>query len=178
MSASVKSDDKHRTRIVVSNKESRGKIEYMLGPRKKKRAWKTKATTIGAKGVQYELLGNMSVNKWGDEEESNPDTSMTPEQVTDASLERGNIVENINKQEKSRKRKLFLDRWDSHLDQGKVKKTKKDKEKNNSFASGQVPKNNVFQRIQTGLQKMNKGKPKGFTTRRKGKYSGNSRASF
>ena len=176
MSASVKSDDKHRTRIVVSNKESRGKIEYMLGPRKKKRAWKTKATTIGAKGVQYELLGNMSVNKWGDEEESNPDTSMAPEEVTDVSLERGNIVENINKQEKSRKRKLFLDRWDSHLDQGKVKKTKKDKEKN-SFASGQVPKNNVFQRIQTGLQKMNKGKPKGFT-RRKGKYSGNSRASF
>lgn len=121
-SASFKSDDSHRTRIVVGSKESRGKIEVMYGPRKKK-SWKSKAATVGAKGSQYELLGNLTVNKWGDEEEtlgSQADQSNKSEEVPGVSHERGRIVEKMNKQEKSRKRRMYLDRWDSLLDQGKV----------------------------------------------------------
>ena len=76
---------------------------------------------------------------------------------------RRQIIAKIHKEETSRKRKHHLDRWDAHLDQGRLKKTKKDKEKNKqASAFGQFPKNNVFQKIQSSVSRMKRGKPKGF----------------
>jgi hypothetical protein len=72
---------------------------------------------------------------------------------------------------------MHLDRWDSHLDQGKMKKVKEARDPQIYFPTTSTePKKNIFQRIQTGVQKMSRGKPKGQfrpkanTTNKKRKY--------
>jgi len=104
------------------------------------------------------------VSRWDDEDDNGSNTN----QKTVAG-DRNNIVQGMEKQERSRKRRMFLDRWDSILDQGKTKKVKRDQETKYSFGN-QNPKKNVFQRIQSGIQSMNRGKAKGLF-RRKGKGS-------
>jgi ubiquitin C-terminal hydrolase len=118
-----KQQETNRTRVVVGRKDSRGKIQVMLGPRKKK-MWKSKVATVGAKGAAFDLLGNLSVSKWGNEEDSKPKSEgnksiKSEEEVV--SQERERIVKKISKQEKSRKRKHHLDRWDAQLDLGRVR---------------------------------------------------------
>mmetsp|Transcript_36148 Transcript_36148/g.87407 ORF Transcript_36148/g.87407 Transcript_36148/m.87407 type:complete len:1127 (-) Transcript_36148:2632-6012(-) len=149
-----------RTRVVLDRKDARGKIQVMMGPKKKKH-WQSKVTTVGAKGDGFDLLGNLSVSKWDDED----DTPVGDSQATSkspTSSERQQIIKKINKNEKSRKRKHHLDRWDAHLDQGRMKKTKEDKANNQASMFGQFPKNNVFQKIQSSVSRMKRGKPKGF----------------
>ena len=116
-SATANVDQKvNRTRVVMGRADSRGKVKVMLGPRKKRR-WAAKATTSGAKGAAFDLLGNMGVSRWDDEDDNGSNTN----QKTVAG-DRNNIVQGMEKQERSRKRRMFLDRWDSILDQGKVRK--------------------------------------------------------
>jgi ubiquitin carboxyl-terminal hydrolase 36/42 len=203
--AALKDDSKesHRTRVVLSRADSRGKVKVMLGPRKK-RSWKTRVPTSGVKGAAFELLGNTGVSTWDDEDDQGGDSKRKASNGC-----RSNIVGKMDKQERSRKRKMHLDRWDALLDQGKVreparvafylfgdarrlshpicnhcdqtKKMKQNSESNDDSFVSQVPKKNVFQRIQSGIQSMNRGKAKGlFRQKDKGSKAGSkaSKSSF
>ena len=111
-----KQKESNRTRVFLGGSDSRGKVKIMLGPRKK-RSWKSKASTSGAKGAAFELLGNTGVSRWDeDDHEQGSDPKQKP-----SNAGRSNIVGSMEKQERSRKRKMHLDRWDSLLDQGKVR---------------------------------------------------------
>jgi len=67
----------------------------------------------------------------------------------------------MEKQEKSRKRKMHLDKWDSALDEGRTKKVKTAKANDDHLGSSIDPKKNQFQRIQSSIQRMNRGRAKG-----------------
>ncbi|CAJ1966830.1 unnamed protein product [Cylindrotheca closterium] len=149
-----------RTRVILDRKDAREKIQVMMGPKKKKH-WQSKAATVGAKGDGFDLLGNLSVSKWDDEDDTPVGDSQSPSKSS-TSAERQKIIAKIHKHESSRKRKHHLDRWDAHLDQGRLKKTKQDKANKQASMFGQFPKNNVFQKIQSSVSRMKKGKPKGF----------------
>ena len=93
----------------------------MMGPRKRK-AWISKHAATAKKESSFQLLGSIGVSKWDDEETK--DDGIAPQTGNTTALEaRGQIVAKIEKQEKTRKRKMHLDRWDSVLDQGKVSYT-------------------------------------------------------
>lgn len=118
-----KQPEGNRTRVFVGRTDSRGKIQVMLGPRKKK-MWKSKVEAVGAKGAAFDLLGNLGVSKWGEGEDNKPMSGgeiVVDSTIEGISRERGRIIEKITKAEKSRKRKHHLDRWDAHLDQGRVR---------------------------------------------------------
>jgi hypothetical protein len=180
-----------RTRVVLDQGPSRGKVEVMLGPRKMRRGWKPKAFMRGDRSKGSDLLGNLGVSKWDDDAGGKEQNTVSEQHASKGQIDRGRIVKEIEKQERSRKRRMHLDRWDASLDQGKVSKqacfinrllffwsllnmiinypltqTKKMKSKNNEedewIGSSKDPKKNVFQRIQTGIQSMNRGKAKGF----------------
>ena len=183
--------DARRTKVLLDGSESRGKVRVMLGPRRR-RSWQSKTVTASkAKGSGFELLGNRTISKWDEAEE--PETSGKLYRRNKVSRERSQIVASIEKQERSKKRKMHLDRWDSVLDQGRVrkayleflllannlspqkrfgfaffptlpqaKKMKTNKLENQDMYQNHNPKQNVFQRIQLGMQRMNKGKAKGF----------------
>jgi hypothetical protein len=136
----------------------------MMG--KKKRAWASKASPASSvsRGHDYDLLGNVGVKRWDQEEDDVDDVEQrkkmtSPTQGGDQS--RGNhhkkgrnhIVNQIEKEDRSRKRSMHLDRWDMSLDQGKVKKIKSSKPN----AENDL-KSNSFQRIQDSIRRM-KGKP-------------------
>jgi hypothetical protein len=107
-----------RTRVVFGKAEGRGKVEVMMGPRFKTKAWKP-STVPTAKGQEYDLLGNMKVDAWGDasDDDSPPDARRGQ---TPASNMRAGIVQHVEKKERKRKRQMFVDRWDANLDLGKV----------------------------------------------------------
>ena len=71
----------------------------------------------------------------------------------------------MEKQDSSRKRKMHLDRWDAHLDQGRQKKVKS-ASKTPERPTNTEPKQNVFQKIQAGVQRLSRGKPKGLFRRK------------
>lgn len=154
----------NRTRVVIKNSNSREKLMVMMG--KKKRAWASKASPASSvsRGHDYDLLGNVGVKRWDQEEDDVDDVEQrkkmtSPTQGGDQS--RGNhhnkgrnhIVNQIEKEDRSRKRSMHLDRWDMSLDQGKVKKIKSSKPN----AENDL-KSNSFQRIQDSIRRM-KGKP-------------------
>ena len=155
--------------MVQNNTDSRGKVKVMLGSRKRK-VWESVASTLPSKGSNFHLLGNRKVSQW-DDDDDNDDGNTKDTQST--KRKRENIVETIDKQNRKRKRKMHLDRWDSHLDQGRQKKVKSKSNENPHETSSKAPKKNIFQRIQSGVQKMNRGKPKGTFRRfknRKGSF--------
>eukprot|EP00934_Nitzschia_sp_Nitz4_P004101 Nitzschia sp. Nitz4//scaffold33_size148984//111651//114677//NITZ4_002942-RA/size148984-processed-gene-0.177-mRNA-1//-1//CDS//3329548469//4091//frame0 len=149
-----------KTRVVMGSSDSRGTVKVMLGPRKRK-PWMSKFAKGDAKGAGFQLLGNLGVSRWDDGDDSLPKAQAAPKEE-----ERSKIVKNMEKSEKSRKRKMHLDRWDALLDQGKTKKVKKEQSPVASTGS-QEPKKNMFQRLQSGIQKMNRGKAKGMFRRDK-----------
>jgi hypothetical protein len=106
------------TRITV-DRGSGGKISVMMGPRlkSKKKLWTPKTVVVGAKDEGFDLLGNLRVSKW---DEADITQNNTKEAVTGVNVERANIIKQINRVEKKRKQKMFLDRHDTMLDQGKV----------------------------------------------------------
>jgi hypothetical protein len=114
--------DSNRTRVVLGRADSRGKVQVMLGPRKK-RSWRSKARTSEQKGAGFELLGNLGVSRWDEDDDDggNTSTERRKSQEGRASQHRNHIVAKMDKQERSRKRKMHLDRWDAVLDQGKVR---------------------------------------------------------
>jgi ubiquitin C-terminal hydrolase len=172
------------TRITVDRGEG-GKVEVMMGPRyKTKKSWRPK-TTEGQKDEGYDLLGNLRVGKWDDDDEyigkDNGNRKLESLQA------RTKIAKQMQRVEQDRKRKMFLDRHDALLDQGKVsdnscwkflfnfltnmsypfsfittRQAKKVKQNKVHLVQAQTtPNNNVFQRIQSSMQKMNKGRAKG-----------------
>jgi hypothetical protein len=156
-----------KTRVVVGNTDSRAKVKVMLGPRKSK-PWVSKTFATTQKGSAFQLLGNMSVSNWDDDEEDtgvSPTSHVSNGSGAGANSARAAIVQKMDKEEKSLKRKMHLDRWDSVLDQGRTKKMKKNAD-NSSAMTSENPRKNAFQRIQAGLQRMNKGKAKGLFRRK------------
>lgn len=101
-----------------------GKIEVMMGPRyKTHKAWQPK-TTDGPKDEGYDLLGNIRVSKWNDDEVDASLPNGKSDTNNNAQMETMRVREKVNKQivrrENDRKRRMFLDRHDALLDQGKV----------------------------------------------------------
>mmetsp|Transcript_17298 Transcript_17298/g.26198 ORF Transcript_17298/g.26198 Transcript_17298/m.26198 type:complete len:906 (-) Transcript_17298:1-2718(-) len=147
----ITKDLKPRTKVVVPRGDSNGKLEIMIGPRyKSRKAWAPKATYVRSSNEKFGLLGTQSVSTWEEEDVA----SVTPN--------RKELVVDMAKKDNVRKKKMHLDRWDSLLDQGKRKKVK------NVNAElmqdmNKEPKANPFHRIQFGIQKMNKGRAKGFS---------------
>jgi hypothetical protein len=107
------------SRISVDRGDS-GKVEVMMrSGLAGKRAWIPK-TANGQNTNEYDLLGNLSVSKWEDDDEDKYNgTDRVQSQDTTADA-RAKITKAIQKAEQDRKRKLFLDRHDAMLDQGKV----------------------------------------------------------
>ena len=139
------------TKIVLDRGTTHGKLEVMMGPRfKTKNAWKPKATIGGNKGEERDLLGTVQVGKWDD----------GTDDVSSAQVDRRKIVKKLDKMETSRKRSMHLDRWDAILDQGKQKKVKVKQPETTSQLAVE-PKLNPFSRIQSSIQKFNKGRAKG-----------------
>lgn len=156
-----------KPQVVQNNTDSRGKVKVMLGSRKRK-TWESVTTALPSKGSNFHLLGNRKVSQWDDDDDDeNGDVMNNKKGAKSTIRKRENIVDSIDKQNRSRKRKMHLDRWDSHLDQGRMKKVKSKVDANPHETSSKAPKKNIFQRIQSGVQKMSRGKPKGIGFRRK-----------
>ena len=155
-----------KTRVVVGSTDSRAKVKVMMGPRSRK-AWVSKTFATTQKGSEFQLLGNLSVSTWEEKEdtETRPESKPKPESYSRIDSAREAIVQTMEKEEKSKKRKMHLDRWDSVLDLGRTKKVKKNADNASTFNS-ENPKKNAFQRIQAGIQQMNKGKAKGLFRRK------------
>ena len=127
-----------------------GSIQVLLGKlKRKKKAWKP---SIGQGDSESRgLLGNAEVSKWDDSDNM------------DDSLLRKTILRESKQEQKSRKRKMYLDTWDAALDRGRTKKVKQKtpRESNEQLK----PSQNQFHRIQQSLMQMNRnGKGKGHTT--------------
>jgi len=110
----------------------------------------------------HELLGSVRVGKWDDDDDGDSDTPAT--KLTRAQSEqRKDALKQLEKHDRSKKRKMHLDSWDAMLDEGKKKKVKQKKEATSMAVT--EPKNNPFHRIQSGMQIMNRGKAKGWERR-------------
>jgi hypothetical protein len=164
--------EKGKARVVVDRGDMTRKLEVMVGPRHKtKKAWTPKSPSRG-----NHLLGSLTIETWGDGEEGSW-------QQTNAEI-RNIAMNETKKEERIRKRKMHLDRWDATLDEGKVRyifcrsadlivkgprltfmrlrsmQAKKVKDKSMS-PEKVTPKNNKFLRIQSSVQRMNRGHAKG-----------------
>lgn len=97
----------------------REKVSVVMGHRvKKENAWVPSTTGTTRQGEGYELLGNRVVEKWGDDigDADRP----TPTEASNILEARSQIVSTIEKKNRARKRKSFVDSWDSSLDRGRV----------------------------------------------------------
>jgi hypothetical protein len=133
----------------------------MVG-RQKREMWANKARTIPSKEKNFQLLGNLGVQRWDDADDQcwgkrAPQISMSSSSVH---FEREKVLEKIQKEDQKRKRKMFLDRWDAHLDQGRQKKIRSPT-KASPIPGRNDPKKNQFQALQAGVQRAARGKPKG-----------------
>ncbi|KAG7365057.1 ubiquitin carboxyl-terminal hydrolase [Nitzschia inconspicua] len=150
-----------KTRVVVDSSDSRGKVKVMLGPRNRK-FWQSKTRTILSREKNYQLLGNLGIKRWDEDDSGNEKSDQQRLASSNQTQEqREKIVENIHKEDQFRKRKMHLDRWDSHLDQGRQKKVKSSINSLSESESGD-PTKNRFQSLQASIQKMVRGKAKGF----------------
>lgn len=102
---------------------------------------------------EHVLLGNQNVSKWNDGGELEEPAKKKEHEF------RKKMAEFDKKKEKDRKRKLYLDRWDTELDTGRKKKirVKMPKPEDVSDRGGENP----FQRLQASLLSLKKGRPKG-----------------
>lgn len=117
LSMNMKIDDK--TRVVIDRGGTRGKLEVMLGPRRGAKAWKPKASS--SLDSKNELLGSVKVSKWGDDEGDEEDSDTLGTQHSQLQSEkRINVLKELDRQDRSRKRKMHLDGWNAMLDEGKV----------------------------------------------------------
>lgn len=141
-------------------------------------AWKpTVDSHMHRQDDQFDLLGNMKVERWGD-----------AEGTKSSSGDREKVMKHVITDERDQKKRMFLDHHDYVLDQGKVRpetrlldlvpqdmllvQAKKMKNKSRLDAVPATPQNNRFQLIQESMSKMNKGRAKGYasTPRRKQRY--------
>jgi ubiquitin C-terminal hydrolase len=151
-----------KTRIVVDSSDSRGKVKVMLGPRKRN-MWANKARTNSSKEKNFQLLGNLEVQRWDDDDDYwGGETAARQTSGSESSVrkDREKVVEKIQKEDQSRKRKMHLDRWDAFLDQGRQKKLRP-ATKALTVSGGTDPRKNQFQALQASVQRTVRGKPKG-----------------
>jgi hypothetical protein len=149
------SQDKKNTRVMIDRGTAQGKLEVMIGPRYKvKKKWQPKYTYARSSEENLALLGTRMIPKWDD-----PDNK-EEHYAANKILARTTVVESLQKAENERKRSMHLDRWDAALDQGRTKKVKikQHDQPDVLFAA----ENNPFYRIQSGIQKMNRQRAKGF----------------
>jgi ubiquitin C-terminal hydrolase len=134
----------NKTRIVVSRGTGRERVEVMLGPRRKAKAWKPRTANVISKDDTFHLLGNQKVDAWndGDDSERRHDNNVA--------AERTKLLSSIEKKETKRKRESVLDRWDAALDVGKQKKVKVKRDS----VTQTDPRNNMFQKIQSDVLNM------------------------
>jgi hypothetical protein len=139
-----------RTLISLERGKGREKVSVMLGPRFKSRGW-TPGTVLAPASRDYQLLGNVSVDKWGDDDEDTIPAANA--------LERGRtaMTTSITDKQRNRKKRMYLDRWDAALDEGRKKKVKSA----TPTTSHPETQNHRFQKIQASVQKMNRGRAKG-----------------
>lgn len=130
-----------KTRVVRNRCSSQGQLEIMIGPRYKvKRVWKPQLASTLMVDDQHGLLGCRPINKWQDEDP-----------VTNG---RSNALKEMNHEDTDRKKLLQVGRWDSILDQGRTKRVKI--EQVAAFVPSCDTKSNAFQRIQDGIQSINR----------------------
>jgi len=98
---------------VVLKGVQEGNIEVFS--KRHKNVWKP--IEKGARGTN--LLGSKAVSAWNDDEESIIKSVTTKDSIE---RKREALVGEMNLNERKRKRKLYLDRWDAKLDEGKVRK--------------------------------------------------------
>jgi len=146
--------------IVVDRGLQQGKLSVIASP--SRQLWKPSAALSSSKTTSDSLiLGNTSIDKWDDDDNNDNDNIKE---------KRETILKSEMKKSQLQKRKMRLDKWDSVLDEGKKKKVKT----KTDGASAMVPlspKENPFHRIQSSLQKMQKGRRKG-SSGAKGKGKG------
>jgi hypothetical protein len=120
----TKSDTEASSRksVVLDRGGTHGKLEVILGPRTTKDiGWKP---TVRNSSKEHELLGNRAVGRWDDhlsESDGDGAKQLAPSLGAQCSNHRVQVIKHMEDSERSRKRKMHLDRWDSHLDQGKVR---------------------------------------------------------
>lgn len=141
-----------RTKISLDRGEGKGKVSLMFGPRFKGRGW-IPGSNNTPKGRDYDLLGNVAVGKWGEEEEDNE----ARETALGTERQRAALADSITKSEKMRKKRMYVDGWDAALDRGKTKKVKGEAEQVRPSESQNIR----FQKIQASVQRMNRGRAKG-----------------
>lgn len=128
------------------------KVKVLLQKiRRDTKHWRPK-TGDSSDGADDTLLGTMSVSKWDDDVKAQNSIRNKDDSYRKAITEQNKV------KEKDRKRKMYLDRWDSALDTGRSKKIKV---KEQSSYDTSTPKENPFHRIQASLMSFKKGKPKG-----------------
>jgi len=142
-----KKEGKRKKKVVSVDMGQRGSVQVILkNPNKKKKKWKP--ITASTNNL---LLGNVDAKGWDDE-------VCTSDKVTGTGNEdsvRRTVLEGIVQKEKSRKRKMYPDKWDAELDKGKTKKVKI-----KSFVEPQPhfePQDNPFQRMQQESMQKSKG---------------------
>ena len=80
-----------------------------------KNVWKP--SEKGVKGT--ELLGNVNVGGWDDDEDEDVKLRASSSNITQSGT-RSAVLEQMHKRERKRQKSLHLDRWDAKLDEGKV----------------------------------------------------------
>lgn len=114
---SVAKSKSNISQISVDRGDS-SKVEVIMRTHlNKQRAWIPK-TAQTQKSDEFVLLGDIPVSKWDDDNDDNEGNAVANRPGTfDA---RTKIAKDIQSTEQDRKRKMFLDRHDALLDQGKV----------------------------------------------------------
>mmetsp|Transcript_1875 Transcript_1875/g.3387 ORF Transcript_1875/g.3387 Transcript_1875/m.3387 type:complete len:995 (-) Transcript_1875:93-3077(-) len=134
-----------------------GRVKVMLRSLKlRNKAWKPPTKSTDDPTTENGLLGDRAIGCWDDDDDRE-------KEARSASLEkeakiRAAIFSDTKLQEKSKKRKMYLDSWDRALDAGKVKKVK---DKVPCDCDHMTPHENPFHRIQQSMLQMKSG-PKGF----------------
>mmetsp|Transcript_36934 Transcript_36934/g.54087 ORF Transcript_36934/g.54087 Transcript_36934/m.54087 type:complete len:683 (-) Transcript_36934:402-2450(-) len=152
---------------VVLQRGTQGNIQVVLGRKQKTSAWKPSSSPNLRDNDENDLLGNINIGKWDDEDDGNDDEMKNMENSgvinQQQKSQRSFVLKEMQSKERSRKRKMYLNSWDAKLDEGKRKKVK-NKESSNTLFNSQTtttPECNPFHRIQSSMQKMNKGRAKG-----------------
>jgi len=152
--ASTKNDSKRAT--IRVNSSTGNKIEVSLNNIRQKRSpWNRNGNNDSSRG-QNTLLGNKNVGRWDDDEEDGNE-NLQNKKTTDL---REALSKQMDKNDRRRKRGMYLNSWDAALDAGKKKKVKaKDLDENKDYFNSS--KSNPFHRIQSSMQAMGKGRAKG-----------------
>lgn len=159
-----KKEANRKKKVLSVDIGQRGSVQVILNnPSKKKKKWKP--TTSSTNTL---LLGNVDAKGWDDEvcssEKTTSDQSMNKVNGK-ADLVRRMALQDIVQKEKSRKRKMYPDKWDAGLDKGKTKKVKVKlcTDPQQYFE----PKDNPFQRMQLESMQNSKGVMKKYPSLKK-----------